>query len=147
METTMFEVGVVAQFEAAHRLRGDFGPATRRHGHTYRVEVRARGQTLRPDGTLFDIARLQEALRDVTAALHYRDLDEVPELAQLNTTAEALAHYVFTRIAQRGIFGQACQRLGEPTHVPRRQHQPFAVVLGQVRQVARPPADDRQAIG
>src|SRR5919204_637885 len=29
METTMFEVGVVAQFEAAHHLRGEFGPATK----------------------------------------------------------------------------------------------------------------------
>src|ERR671933_131445 len=100
METTMFEVGVVGQFEAAHRLRGDFGPATRRHGHTYRVEVRARGQTLRPDGTLFDITRLQDALNQAVGGLHYRDLEEVPELAGLNTTAEALAHYLFTRVAE-----------------------------------------------
>ena len=55
METAMFEVGVVAQFEAAHRLHGDFGPATRTHGHTYRVEIGARGPSLRGDGTLFDI--------------------------------------------------------------------------------------------
>ena len=34
----MYEVGVVAHFEAAHRLVGDFGPAQRMHGHTYRVE-------------------------------------------------------------------------------------------------------------
>ncbi|NCC37436.1 MAG: 6-carboxytetrahydropterin synthase, partial [Chloroflexia bacterium] len=28
----MFEIGVSARFEAAHRLVGDFGPATRMHG-------------------------------------------------------------------------------------------------------------------
>ena len=85
----MFEVAVVGQFEAAHRLRGNFGPATRRHGHTYRVEVTARGPTLHPDGTLLDITRLQDALR------------EVAELAELNTTVETLAHYLFERIAER----------------------------------------------
>ena len=97
----MFELGVVGRFEAAHRLRGDFGPATRRHGHTYRVEVGARGRTLRPDGTLFDITRLQSALEEVTAELHYHDLDEVAELSGLNTTVETLAHYVFGRLAAR----------------------------------------------
>lgn len=97
----MFEVGVVGHFEAAHRLRGNFGPATRRHGHTYRVEVSARGHTLRPDGTLFDITRLQEALREVTGSLHYQDLDELAELADQNTTAETLAHHIFERIATR----------------------------------------------
>ncbi|HYY88718.1 MAG TPA: 6-carboxytetrahydropterin synthase [Chloroflexota bacterium] len=97
----MFEVAVVGQFEAAHRLRGDFGPATHRHGHTYRVEVTARGPTLHPDGTLLDITRLQDALREVAGALHYRDLEEVAELAELNTTVETLAHYLFERIAER----------------------------------------------
>ena len=95
----MFEVGVVGRFEAAHRLRGNFGPATRTHGHTYRVEVSARGNTLAPDGTLFDITRLQSALGELTSRLHYQDLDEVADLANRNTTAETLAQYVFERIA------------------------------------------------
>ena len=34
----MYEVYVAARFEAAHRLVGAFGPATRTHGHTYRIE-------------------------------------------------------------------------------------------------------------
>lgn len=97
----MFEVGVVAQFEAAHRLRGDFGPATRLHGHTYRVEVAARGPSLQPDGTLCDIGRLQEAVGEVVSALHYRDLDEHEGLAGKNTTAEVVAHYLWTEIAPR----------------------------------------------
>ena len=43
-EVSMYEVYVAARFEAAHRLVGDFGPATRMHGHTYRMEVIVRGQ-------------------------------------------------------------------------------------------------------
>lgn len=95
----MFEVGVAGQFEAAHRLHGDFGPAARTHGHTYRVEVSVRGPALRADGTLLDISRLQRALQEATDVLHFRDLDEVPGLAGRNTTAEVVARYLFDRIA------------------------------------------------
>jgi 6-pyruvoyltetrahydropterin/6-carboxytetrahydropterin synthase len=89
----MYEIGVVAQFEAAHRLVGDFGPATRLHGHTYRLEVIARGERLRADGTLYDIGRLREAVDALAASLHYRELSDVPGLAGQNTTAEAVARY------------------------------------------------------
>ena len=61
----MYEVYVAARFEAAHRLVGDFGPATRIHGHTYRIEVIVRGQRLAEDGTLYDIGRLKKALDDL----------------------------------------------------------------------------------
>lgn len=90
----MFEVGVVGRFEAAHQLRGDFGPATRTHGHTYRVEVSIRGDALREDGTLSDMARLREALDAVLARLDYQDLDSVPGLAGKNTTAEVVARFI-----------------------------------------------------
>jgi len=52
-----YEVGVAAQFEAAHQLGGDFGPAARLHGHTYRLEVSLRCAELQPDGTAYDLAR------------------------------------------------------------------------------------------
>ncbi len=95
----MYEVGVTAQFEAAHRLVGDFGPATRLHGHTYRLEAAVRGPELRPDGTLFDITALQAAVGALVDELHYRDLGEVPGLAGVNTTAEQVAGYCWRRLA------------------------------------------------
>ena len=95
----MYEIGVVAQFEAAHRLQGNFGPATRTHGHTYRLEVITRGAQLQADGTLFDLAKLQSAAHEIAADLHYRDLDEVPGLRERNTTAEVVADYCWERIA------------------------------------------------
>lgn len=95
----MFSIGVVTHFEAAHRLRGNFGPASRRHGHTYRVEVNVQGPSLRRDGTLLDIGELQRVVDTAVGALHYRDLDEVEALAERNTTAEALAQHLFDQIA------------------------------------------------
>lgn len=95
----MYEISVSAQFEAAHRLVGDFGPATRLHGHTYRMEVVVRGRNLREDGTLYDLGRLRESVEGLAASLHLRDLDEVPDLAGTNTTAENLASYCWERLA------------------------------------------------
>ena len=87
----MYEIGVTAQFEAAHRLVGNFGPATRLHGHTYRLDVVVRGERLQSDGTLYDIARLQEEVGRLVAELHYQNLADVASLAGVNTTAEAVA--------------------------------------------------------
>ena len=95
----MFEVGIVAQFEAAHRLRGDFGPAARLHGHTYRVEVAVRGESLQEDGTLCDITVVQQAVDRVLKTVHYRDLTELDLFEGRNTTAEAVAQVLFEQIA------------------------------------------------
>jgi 6-pyruvoyltetrahydropterin/6-carboxytetrahydropterin synthase len=95
----MYEIYVAVRFEAAHRLVGDFGPASRMHGHTYRMEAILRGQRLQDDGTLYDIGELRQAVDDLATSLDYRDLNEVPGLADVNTTAEALADYCWERLA------------------------------------------------
>jgi 6-pyruvoyltetrahydropterin/6-carboxytetrahydropterin synthase len=96
----MYEVGVVDSFEAAHRLDGDFGPATRQHGHTYRVEVAVRGASLGSDGTLYDVGRLRAAVRAEMETLHYQDLNQVPGFAKKNSTAEEVANYLLERLRQ-----------------------------------------------
>ena len=95
----MYEVYIAAGFEAAHRLVGDFGPATRLHGHTYRLEVVVRGARLRDDGTLYDVGLLRQAVDELAASLHYRDLGEVPGLVGVNTTAEAVARHCWEKLA------------------------------------------------
>ena len=96
----MYEVYVAARFEAAHRLIGDFGLATRTHGHTYRMEVILRGQQLGDDGTLYDIGELGQAVEGLAGSMHYRDLNEVPGLAEVNTTAEAVASFCWDELAE-----------------------------------------------
>jgi 6-pyruvoyltetrahydropterin/6-carboxytetrahydropterin synthase len=106
----MFEVGVIGQFEAAHHLTGDFGPATRTHGHTYRVEVSVRGGVLRADGTLLDIVPMQHGLERVLGELHYQDLAELEAFAGSNTTAETVARHIYEQIAPL-VAGQGVARL------------------------------------
>jgi 6-pyruvoyltetrahydropterin/6-carboxytetrahydropterin synthase len=96
----MYEIYVAASFEAAHRLVGDFGPATRMHGHTYRMEVILRGQHLADDGAVYDIGELGQAVEGLAGSMHYRDLNEVPGLVEVNTTAEAVASYCWEELAK-----------------------------------------------
>lgn len=102
----LFTVAVREHVMVAHSFRGElFGPAQRLHGHTYVVDVELRRETLDPHGVVVDIARLTDALRAVLAELSYRNLDEVPAFAGVNTTTEVLARHVFDRVAERAAKG------------------------------------------
>src|SRR5215475_7662238 len=89
----------------AHSLRGEaFGPAQRLHGATYVVEATFRRAELDSDGIVVDLGRAGEQLRAVLAELDYRNLDEEPSLAGVNTTTETLARLVADRLAERALF-------------------------------------------
>ena len=95
----MFSVTVREHMMIAHSLRGEvFGPAQRLHGATFVVDATFRRAELDADGIVIDIGRATEALRAVIAGLDYRNLDDEPDLAGINTTAEALARIVADRL-------------------------------------------------
>ena len=98
----MFSVTVRDHIMVAHSLRGEiFGPAQRLHGATYVVDATFRRAELDADGVVVDIARAGEGLRAVLAELDYRNLDDEPSLADVNTTTEALARVIADRLAER----------------------------------------------
>ncbi len=98
----MFSVTVRDHTMIAHSLRGEiFGPAQRLHGATYAVDATFRRVELDSDGIVVDIGRAGEELRAVLAELDYRNLDDEPSLAGVNTTTEALARLIADRLAER----------------------------------------------
>jgi 6-pyruvoyl-tetrahydropterin synthase len=98
----VFSVTVRDHMMIAHSLRGEvFGPAQRLHGATYVVDATFRRAALDADGIVVDIGRASDALREVVGELGYRNLDDEPELAGVNTTTEALAKIVADRLAER----------------------------------------------
>lgn len=98
----MFSVTVRDHMLIAHSLRGEtFGPAQRLHGATYVVDATFRRTGLDSDGVVVDIGLASAELRAVLAELDYRNLDEEPGLAGVNTTTEVLAQLVADRIAER----------------------------------------------
>jgi 6-pyruvoyl-tetrahydropterin synthase len=98
----VFSVTVRDHMMIAHSLSGEvFGPAQRLHGATYVVDAAFRRADLDADNIVVDIGRAAEALRAVVAELTYRNLDEEPALAGINTTTEVLARLVADRLADR----------------------------------------------
>ena len=111
----MFSVTVRDHMMIAHSLRGEvFGPAQRLHGATYVVDATFRGADLDANGLVVDIGRAAEVLHAVVAELTYRNLDDEPGFADMNTSAEALARVVADRIAERahaGALGETGRQL------------------------------------
>jgi 6-pyruvoyl-tetrahydropterin synthase len=99
---SVYSVTVADHMMVAHSLRGEaFGPAQALHGATFVVEATFRRADLDPDGIVVDIGLAAGALHDVVGALSYRNLDEVPAFAGLNTTTEVLARHVADELATR----------------------------------------------
>ena len=111
----MFSVTVRDHMMIAHSLRGEtFGPAQGLHGATYVIDATFRRAELDADGIVVDIGRAAEELHAVVSELNYRNLDDEPALAGMNTTTEALARVIADRLAERaqaGALGDAAQEL------------------------------------
>ena len=98
----MFSVTVRDHIMIAHSLRGEaFGPAQRLHGATYVVDACFRRRRLDADGVVVDIGLASEQLHAVLADLTYRNLDDDPAFAEVNSTTEELARLIADRLADR----------------------------------------------
>ncbi|HEY7272850.1 MAG TPA: 6-carboxytetrahydropterin synthase [Actinoplanes sp.] len=111
----MFSVTVRDHIMIAHSFTGDvFGPAQRLHGATFVVDATFRRPELDADNIVVDIGRASEELHAICGALSYRNLDDEPEFAGVNTSTEFLAKVVADRLAERiadGALGDAARGL------------------------------------
>jgi 6-pyruvoyl-tetrahydropterin synthase len=111
----MFSVTVRDHMMIAHSFDGEaFGPAQRLHGATYVVDATFRRAALDADNVVVDIGRAGDELHAVVGELNYRNLDQEPAFAGVNTTTEALARVIADRLAERvraGALGEAAREL------------------------------------
>lgn len=111
----MFAVEVRDHIMIAHSFRGAvFGPAQALHGATFVIDAAFIAETLDSNGIVIDIGRALDALKAVTAALNYRNLDDVPEFGGANTTTEFLTKHIFDSLAagaRAGEFGRIGREL------------------------------------
>ncbi|HKS98312.1 MAG TPA: 6-carboxytetrahydropterin synthase [Rugosimonospora sp.] len=111
----MFSVTVRDHMMIAHSFRGEvFGPAQRLHGATFVVDATFRRPELDADSLVVDIGLATAELGGVLARLNYRNLDEEPDFAGVNTSTEVLAQVIADRLAERvhaGALGAGAKGL------------------------------------
>jgi 6-pyruvoyl-tetrahydropterin synthase len=99
----------------AHSFRGEvFGPAQRLHGATFVVDATFRRPDLDADGIVVDIGAAAQQLNAVVGELSYRNLDDEPAFAGVNTSTELLARVIADRLADRidaGALGAGARGL------------------------------------
>ncbi len=106
----MFSVTVRDHMMVAHSFRGEvFGPAQRLHGATFVVDATFRRPELDADNIVVDIGLAAQQLAAVVGELSYRNLDDEPAFAGINTSTEWLAKLVADRLADAVHAG----RLGD----------------------------------
>jgi 6-pyruvoyl-tetrahydropterin synthase len=111
----VFTVTVRDHMMIAHSFRGEvYGPAQRLHGATYVVDATFRRPTLDADNIVVDIGAASTQLHEILAELTYRNLDDEPAFAGINTSTEALAQVIADRLADRvhaGALGEGARGL------------------------------------
>ena len=102
----MFSVTVRDHIMIAHSFSGDvFGPAQKLHGATFVVDATFRRPELDDDNIVVDIGRASEELHAICGGLSYRNLDDEPDFAGVNTSTEFLARVIADRLAAKVAAG------------------------------------------
>jgi 6-pyruvoyl-tetrahydropterin synthase len=110
----VFAIEVSAQLMIAHSFRGDvFGPAQRLHGATFVVRAAFLAETLDRNGIVADIGCAQRLLNTALDPLNFRNLDELQQFKNVNTTTEYVAKHVFDRLAAATRAGELGRAAGE----------------------------------
>jgi 6-pyruvoyl-tetrahydropterin synthase len=113
----LFSITVRDHMMVAHSFRGEvFGPAQRLHGATFVVDATFRRPDLDVDNIVVDIGLATTELGAVVGALSYRNLDDEPDFAGINTSTEFLAKVVADRLADRihaGALGEGARGIAE----------------------------------
>ncbi|GAA1891242.1 6-pyruvoyl trahydropterin synthase family protein [Actinomadura bangladeshensis] len=126
----MFGITVRDHVMIAHSFRGEvFGPAQRLHGATYVVDATFRRAGLDPDGLVVDIGLATRELGEVLGGLNYRNLDDEPDFAGVNTSTEFLAKVIADRLADRvraGALGENARGLSGLTVTLHESHVAWA---------------------
>jgi 6-pyruvoyl-tetrahydropterin synthase len=101
-----FTVTVRDHMMIAHSLTGEvFGPAQKLHGATYVVDASFEAAELDANGIVIDIGLASQALQEITESFSYRNLDDEPHLAGINTTTERLCQLIGDRLAKLATEG------------------------------------------
>jgi len=95
----MYELKIITQFAAAHRLENFYGKCEALHGHNWKVEVLLAGDRLDDAGLLMDFGVVKARTREVIEEIDHKYLNELAAFKDQNPSSENLARYLFQRLS------------------------------------------------
>ena len=108
----VFEAAYETTFCATHVLTRDGRPLEPLHGHDWRVEAVAQGDSLDAIGVVVDFEELKRAVGAVAARFHYADVNAHPDFAGKSPSAEEMARYFFHEVRKgMGADGRLLKRV------------------------------------
>ncbi|HET7273789.1 MAG TPA: 6-carboxytetrahydropterin synthase QueD [Longimicrobiaceae bacterium] len=97
----MYIINVTSHYDSAHFLRNYHGKCERLHGHRYEVEAALTFDDLGEGGMAYDFSEAKRLLREITDELDHQNLNDLPQFADLETSAENQARYIYDELKKR----------------------------------------------
>ena len=95
----MYELKIITQFAAAHRLENFYGKCEALHGHNWKVEVFLAGKQLDEAGLLMDFGQIKARTNALLEEIDHKYLNELEAFREQNPSSENLARHLFERLA------------------------------------------------
>jgi 6-pyruvoyltetrahydropterin/6-carboxytetrahydropterin synthase len=96
----MYSVTVRDHVMIAHSIKGEvFGPAQKLHGATYVVDVCFVRPELDDNDIVVDIGLATDVVKETLGVINFSNLDDHPEFRGRRSTTEAVAKWIFSRMA------------------------------------------------
>ncbi|MFI5332325.1 MAG: 6-carboxytetrahydropterin synthase QueD [Desulfobaccales bacterium] len=95
----MYELKIITQFAAAHRLENFNGKCEALHGHNWKVEVFLAGEQLDEAGLLVDFGVIKARTNALLEEIDHKYLNELEAFREQNPSSENLARYLFERLS------------------------------------------------
>ena len=97
----MYIISVRSHYDSAHFLRDYQGKCERLHGHRYEVEMALSFNDVGKGGIAYDFTEAKRELRLVTEELDHENLNDLPAFADVESSAENQARYIYETLKTR----------------------------------------------
>ncbi|MGD0461013.1 MAG: 6-carboxytetrahydropterin synthase [Tepidisphaeraceae bacterium] len=93
-----FQISTIRRFSARHQLRLYDGSIEPVHGHDWTVKITVAAGKLDSIGVIMDFHELERLADLVVVPMNGRHLNDLPEFAAVNPTAENVARHIASKL-------------------------------------------------